>query len=127
VTLVKTEDTKDVKSQVKHEESDSKPARIKQEIKAEAPMNPNSAIHMGGGQVDVKPSLPQLSTPSGPLMTTREGLSPPLKQEQGKSQGLTTPAQLYFLYSLKILEKAIHLNALPVKVEDASVKEGATF
>jgi hypothetical protein len=82
---VKTEDAKDVKSQVKHEETDLKPARIKQEIKAEAPMNPNSAMHVGGGQADVKPSLPQLSARSSPLMMTREGLSPPLKQEPGKS------------------------------------------
>jgi hypothetical protein len=82
---VKTEDSKDVKSQVKHEETNSKPAGVKQEIKAEAPMRTNPAIHMGSGQTDVKPRLAQLSAHSSPSTTKREGLSPPLKQELGKS------------------------------------------
>jgi hypothetical protein len=85
VALVKTEDAKDAKFRVKHEETNSKPAVIKQEIKAEAPMSQNSAIQMDGGQADVKPRLPQLPARSSPLMVTREGLSPPLKQEPGKS------------------------------------------
>ena len=121
---MKTEDSKDVKSQVKHEETNMKPEGIKQEIKAEAPMSTNFAIHIGNGQADVKPRLPQLSAYSNPLMTKREGLSPPLKQELGRARD---PWPIWFLYSLKILEASLHSNALPVKVEDASVKEGTSF
>jgi len=82
---VKTEDSKDVKSKVKHETTDSNPAAIKQKIKAEASMSTNSVVHTGDEQADIKPGLTQLSAHSGPSTMKREGLSPPLKQEPGKS------------------------------------------
>jgi len=128
VNPVKSEDSKDIKLPVKHEEADSKPVRIKQEIKqeihSEVPNNDVSSAHTSNGKLDVKPVIPQHLAQSGLSMTAHEGSSAPPRRGLGRHHSSRVPYQLFQVLT-RVSEAPGHSNAFPVKAEDPSIKGGA--